>query len=112
MNPGAASNPEISVWRYSPSKVVSVCARQEVASPATSERFEFRGKEVRCGHNPDLPIPKQLVRGRGFHSGAIPAIGESENFLIQGHDVEDLPGMNPPTQGCSFTGVFGESERS
>src|SRR5450432_3302385 len=39
--------------------------------------------------------------------------GESENLLIQGHDVEyDFPRVNPPAQGRSFTGVLGESERA
>ena len=93
-------------------QIFQIMAREEVASSATSERFDFRGKEVRCGHNPDLQILKQLVHGRGFHGGAIPAIGESENLLIQGHDVEDRSRMNPPAQGRSFTGVFGESERA
>src|SRR5580700_11018441 len=87
-------------------------AREEVAPPATSERLDFRGEEVRCGHKPHLQVPKQLVRGRGFHGGPIPAVGKSENLLIQGHNVEDRSRMNPPAQGRSFTGVFGESKRA
>ena len=57
-------------------------------------------------------IPNQLGRGRGFHSGTIRAIGESENLFIQGHNVEDCSRMNPAAQRCSFAGIFGESERA
>jgi hypothetical protein len=48
----------------------------------------------------------------GIHRDAIPTIRESRNPLIQGHDVQDRSRMNPPAQGCAFTGVFGESERA
>jgi hypothetical protein len=93
-------------------EILQIMAREEVAVPATFERFRFRGQEVRRGDNPDLQIRRQLVCDRGFHGGAIPAIGKSENRLIQGHDVEDSSRANPPAQGRSFTRVLRESEHS
>lgn len=52
------------------------------------------------------------MRRRSFHRGAIPAIGESENLLVQWHDIEDRSRVNPPAQGRSFAGILGESQRA
>jgi hypothetical protein len=45
-------------------QIFQIVARQEVASPAAFEGFDFRSEEVRRGYDPDFQIPGQPVDGR------------------------------------------------
>src|SRR5450631_3768585 len=85
----------------------------EIVTPAPpAEGFKFRGEEVRRRHEPNLQIRQQLVFRCGVHRGAVPAIRESKNLLIKGHDVENNSRLNPPAQRRSFARIFRESERA
>src|SRR5215469_865690 len=71
-----------------------------------SECLELRGTEK---DSRDYSYPKvrfQLMYHRRVHSRLVPAVGKSEDLLVERHDVQDRLFLAPSANRSSFTGIL------
>jgi hypothetical protein len=77
---------------------------------AAFERGDLRGDVIGFRDHADFEIVGKPSRSRGLHCSPIPAVGKSENLVVQRHHVENRPALDPPAHGCTFAGVFAEPQ--
>lgn len=89
--------------------VLEVMAGEMVSVATTVKRFQLGSDEV-DGRDESQDQPCELSLVRGVHRGPVPSIGESENSLVNRHDVYGRVPLTPSTGRRSLTNVFRQTK--
>src|ERR1700732_4801439 len=75
---------------------------------ATGESLQLRRAEINSSYNSYAQVWSQFMFDGGIQSRLVPAVGKSEDLLVERHDVQNRLLLPPPANRSSFTSVLSE----
>src|SRR5450755_3513956 len=76
---------------------------------ATGESLQLRRAEINSSYNSYAQVWSQFMFDGGIQSRLVPAVGKSEDLLVERHDVQNRLLLPPPANRSSFTSVLSET---
>src|ERR1700732_1302202 len=76
---------------------------------ATGESLQLRRAEINSSYNSYAHVWSQFMFDGGIQSRLVPAVGKSEDLLVERHDVQNRLLLPPPANRSSFTSVLSET---
>src|SRR5579872_4687900 len=80
--------------------------RLVVILASTSKCFQLRRAEVNCGHDSYAQVSFQFMYDGRIHSRLVPAVGKTQDLLIERHDIQNGFLLAPPANRSPFTSIL------
>src|ERR1700732_2945757 len=76
---------------------------------ATGESLQLRRAEINSSYNSYAQVWSQFIFDGEIQSRLVPAVGKSEDLLVERRDVQNRLLLPPPANRSSFTSVLRET---